>query len=153
MGFHKTAKPTPKCTQTSLVPPRYHNIVQASSNTTDTSIPPLSLTFVGVIESHPYSKPDPFSYSADLEAVERGLEVFRSGSLITNHPSNVAKKDIDHLGEVKAVETDKIKIAELEAELKQMHENYQRLAAIHKQTWEEHAKWRLEVETGKEATV
>jgi len=127
--------------------------VQASSNTTDTSIPPLSLTFVGVIESHPYSKPDPFSYSADLEAVERGLEVFRSGSSITNHNSNTTSKNAGHLGEVQETEVDKTKIAELEAELKQMHENYQRLSAIHKQTWEEHAKWRLEVETGKEATI
>lgn len=152
-GFHKTTKSIPTCTQTSLILPRYHNIVQASSNTTDTTIPPLSLTFVGVIESNPSLKHDSFSYPADLEAVERGLEVFRGGSSIINQNINAVNKGSHHFQSTSGSDVDKTKTLELEAELKQMHENYQRLSALHKQTWEEHARWRLEVEADKKSAT
>ncbi|KAK6353363.1 Pre-rRNA-processing protein ipi3 [Orbilia brochopaga] len=45
-----------------------------------------------------------------------------------------------------AVSDDADRVAELEKELAAMKERYKRLSELHKQTWEEHAKWVMDVD-------
>ncbi|KAK6496388.1 Pre-rRNA-processing protein ipi3 [Arthrobotrys musiformis] len=129
--------------QLTIIPPRYHEAVKASSGNqvdVDTTLPPLSLQFHSTLNP----TPDPFSPASDLEAIKRGIAFFNSSS----STMGAAKGDQITITEFKSSE-DAEKIETLEKELATMKERYKRLSEVHKQTWEEHTKWVMEVDKEK----
>jgi len=136
-GFPKTAADkTPATTtiQTSIVQPRYRNIVRREDVST---LPPITIGFNGTLPPSDFSHfgssfNDIFSPPADMDAISRGLKAFSSKQ------------------EVKVVkEEDTEKVQRLEKELADMHEKYERLNDIQKRTWEEHSKWMMAVDAEK----
>ncbi|RVD90132.1 uncharacterized protein DFL_001108 [Arthrobotrys flagrans] len=131
--------------QPTVVPPRYHEAVKASSGNqadVDTTLPPVLLQFHSTLNP----TPDPFSPTSDLEAIKRDMAYFNSPS--TARSTSSVKGDRITITEFKNNE-DAEKIETLEKELAAMKERYERLNEVHKQTWEEHTKWVMEVDKEK----
>ncbi|KAF3188703.1 Pre-rRNA-processing protein ipi3 [Orbilia oligospora] len=131
--------------QLTIIPPRYHEAVKASSGNqvdVDTTLPPMSLQFHNALNP----TPDPFSPASDLDAIKRGIAYFNSPA--TANSTNSVKGDQITITEFKSSE-DAEKIETLEKELATMKERYKRLNEVHKQTWEEHTKWVMEVDKEK----
>ncbi|KAK6341903.1 Pre-rRNA-processing protein ipi3 [Orbilia blumenaviensis] len=136
-----------RTSQLTVVPPRYHEAVKAASGNqvdVDTTMPPMSLQFHSTLNP----TPDPFSPSADLEAIKRGIAYFNSTSSSAAPTIDEAKGDRITITEFKSTE-DAEKIESLEKELAVMKERYKRLSEVQKQTWEEHTKWVMEVDKEK----
>ncbi|KAK6522071.1 Pre-rRNA-processing protein ipi3 [Arthrobotrys megalospora] len=135
--------------QLTVVPPRYHEAVKASSGSladVDTSLPPMSLQFHSTLNS----TPDPFSSTSDAEAIKRGIAYFNSSS----NTSNISTAPLltgDQITITESIKNaeDAEKIETLEKELAAMKERYKRLNEVHKQTWEEHTKWVMDVDKEK----
>ncbi|KAF3202550.1 Pre-rRNA-processing protein ipi3 [Orbilia oligospora] len=131
--------------QLTIIPPRYHEAVKASSGNqvdVDTTLPPMSLQFHNTLNP----TPDPFSPASDLDAIKRGIAYFNSPAIANS--TNSVKGDQITITEFKSSE-DAEKIETLEKELATMKERYKRLNEVHKQTWEEHTKWVMEVDKEK----
>ena len=90
--------------------------------------------------------PDPFSPTSDIDAIKRGISYFNSPAAASS--TNSVKGDQITITEFKDT-GDAEKIETLEKELATMKERYKRLNELHKQTWEEHTKWVMEVDKQK----
>ncbi|KAF3941332.1 hypothetical protein ABW19_dt0203177 [Dactylella cylindrospora] len=142
------AEPSILTTQQTVIPPRYHEAVKASSQNTvdvDTTLPPLSLQFNGVVPIPGHSSTDPFSAAADMDAIDRGIAYFNSPAFTSDAATGNAALVATSVRSAEDVE----KIDELQKELAAMKERYTRLSEVHKQTWEEHTKWVMEVDKDK----
>ncbi|KAF3930190.1 hypothetical protein ABW20_dc0101337 [Dactylellina cionopaga] len=138
---------TASTVQQTVIPPRYHDAVKASSqNNTDVdaALPPLSLQFNNTLSSTT-TLPDPFTPSSDLAAIAKGIAYFNSPAFTAD---TAQRNTIVVTESIRNVE-DAEKIDALEKEVAAMKERYKRLSEVHKQTWEEHAKWVMEVDKGK----
>ncbi|KAJ6264158.1 hypothetical protein Dda_0300 [Drechslerella dactyloides] len=142
--------------------------------TTSTSISATSFP----VDNAASAPADPFSATADMSAIEAGAAYFNAQSdsqtvNITDTDADVAintpaSPDASHTVEpagsagsssmdissapkitLHAVSDDADRIAALEKELATMKERYKRLSELHKQTWEEHAKWVMDVDKEK----
>ncbi|KAF3917242.1 hypothetical protein AA313_de0200494 [Arthrobotrys entomopaga] len=135
--------------QQTVISPRYHDVVKASSQNSvdvDTSLPPLTLQFNGTLPNSSFDETlDPFSASADLAAISKGVAYFNSSAFSTD----VAQSNTVVVTESVGSKADAERIETLEKELAAMKARYNRLNEVHKQTWEEHTKWVMEVDKEK----
>ncbi|EPS36812.1 hypothetical protein H072_9605 [Dactylellina haptotyla CBS 200.50] len=143
IGFAEDAVST---VQQIVVPPRYHDAVKASSHNSvdvDTALPPMALQFNGTLPSGIAA--DPFSPAADLAAIAKGIAYFNSPAFTADTAQSNTVMMTESIKNVEDAE----KITALEKELEAMKERYKRLNEVHKQTWEEHTKWVMDVDKDK----